>query len=226
MKREKRHGIERELSIKRIRSQKKYSILIVSVLLLTCILIQIGFQMSEGLKAAYIENRKAVYGEWEQVFVDMDESSVKVAEENPFLAQTGKISIYGAIAGDYLENRQMNIGTMDETAWKLGRLEMKEGRLPENEHEIVLEYSTLRSLGYEEMLGKEITLDITPALSILEQGESKSYSYTLCGILKDYQINWEICNRHRFPTGIVTQEGGNRIGCSGYAYACKSERGQ
>ena len=62
------------------------------------------------------------------------------------------------------------------------------------------------------MLGKEITLDITPALSILEQGESKSYSYTLCGILKDYQINWEICNRHRFPTGIVTQEGGNRIG--------------
>lgn len=152
MKREKRHGIERELSIKRIRSQKKYSILIVSVLLLTCTLIQIGFQMSEGLKAAYIENRKAVYGEWEQVFVDMDESSVKVAEENPFLAQTGKISIYGAIAGDYLENRQMNIGTMDETAWKLGRLEMKEGRLPENEHEIVMEYSTLRSLGYEEML--------------------------------------------------------------------------
>lgn len=137
MKREKRHGIERELSIKRIRSQKKYSILIVSVLLLTCTLIQIGFQMSEGLKAAYIENRKAVYGEWEQVFLDMDESSVKVAEENPFLAQTGKISIYGAIAGDYLENRQMNIGTMDETAWKLGRLEMKEGRLPENEHEIV-----------------------------------------------------------------------------------------
>ena len=59
---------------------------------------------------------------------------------------------------------------MDETAWKLGRLEMKEGRLPENEHEIVMEYSTLRSLGYEEMLGKEITLDITPALSILEQG--------------------------------------------------------
>ena len=102
--------------------------------------------MSEGLKAAYIENRKAVYGEWEQVFLDMDESSVKVAEENPFLAQTGKISIYGAIAGDYLENRQMNIGTMDETAWKLGRLEMKEGRLPENEHEIVMEYSTLRSL--------------------------------------------------------------------------------
>ena len=53
--------------------------------------------MSEGLKAAYIENRKAVYGEWEQVFLDMDEGSVKVAEENPFLAQTGKISIYGAI---------------------------------------------------------------------------------------------------------------------------------
>ena len=54
MKREKRHGIERELSIKRIRSQKKYSILIVSVLLLTCTLIQIGFQMSEGLKAVLI----------------------------------------------------------------------------------------------------------------------------------------------------------------------------
>ena len=41
--------------------------------------------MSEGLKAAYIENRKAVYGEWEQVFLDMDEGSVKVAEENVLL---------------------------------------------------------------------------------------------------------------------------------------------
>ena len=77
----KRHGIERELSIKRIRSQKKYSILIVSILLLTCTLIQIGFQMSEGLKAAYIENRKAVYGEWEQVFVDMDEVSMGQSPE-------------------------------------------------------------------------------------------------------------------------------------------------
>lgn len=102
----KRHGIERELSIKRIRSQKKYSILIVSILLLTCTLIQIGFQMSEGLKAAYIENRKAVYGEWEQVFVDMDESSVKVAEENPFLAQTGK---------------KVSMGQSPEIIWKTVR---------------------------------------------------------------------------------------------------------
>ena len=68
----------------------------------------------------------------------------------------------------------MNIGTMDETAWKLGKLEMKEGRLPENEHEIVLEYSTLRSLGYEEMLGKRLHWILSPALPFLEQGESKS----------------------------------------------------
>ena len=87
----------------------------------------------------------------------------------------------------------MNIGTMDETAWKAWQTGNERRTPAGNEHEIVLEYSTLRSLGYEEMLGKEITLDITPALSILEQGESKSYSYTLCGILKDYQINWEIC---------------------------------
>ena len=120
MKREKRHGIERELSIKRIRSQKKYSILIVSVLLLTCTLIQIGFQMSEGLKAAYIENRKAVYGEWEQVFLDMDEGSVKVAEENPFLAQTGKISIYrrrlsGKPSDEYRDNGRDGV-----EAWQTG----------------------------------------------------------------------------------------------------------
>ena len=124
MKREKRHGIERELSIKRIRSQKKYSILIVSVLLLTCTLIQIGFQMSEGLKAAYIENRKAVYGEWEQVFLDMDESSVKVAEENPFLAQTDRENKYlwgdrrrlsGKPSDEYRDNGRAGV-----EAWQTG----------------------------------------------------------------------------------------------------------
>ena len=105
MKREKRYGIERELSIKRIRSQKKYSILIVSILLLTCTLIQIGFQMSEGLKDAYIENRKAVYGEWEQVFVDMDESSVKVAEENLYCEFAMALGIDRDEVLDFIEHR-------------------------------------------------------------------------------------------------------------------------
>ena len=40
----------------------------------------------------------------------------------------------------------------------------------------------------------------------------KAYTYTLCGVIKDYQVNWDICNRNRFPTGIVTKAGAERIG--------------
>lgn len=204
--------IERNLSFKRIKSQKKYSLLILGITILTCALMQMGFQMSAGIQNTFLENRKEIYGEWGRILTELDPQTEAVINENPFIEQKGKIDIYGVLGGDYTENKQSNIGTIDETAWDLGRLELTEGRLPRNADEIAMEYSTLVALGYEDSLGKEITLSILPSLEFKSEEKASEHVYTLCGIIKDYQVNWEISARHRLPTGIVTSNGAKRIG--------------
>ena len=146
--------IERNLSFKRIKKQKKYSIQILCISFLACALIQLDLQMTSGIIDAFRESRKEVYGEWERMMVETDYKDRSVARDNPFLEKTGEINIYGVLEGDYLENTQWNIGTMDEDAWNLGRLELKEGKFPENENEIAMEYSMLVLLGYEDKKSK------------------------------------------------------------------------
>lgn len=125
--------VERDLSFKRIKSQKKYSMLILCITILTCVLMQLGFQMTFGIQATLRENRKAIYGEWGRILAQMNQDTKDIINNNPFLEKKGVIEIYGALDGDYWENTQSNIGTMGEEAWELGRLELKEGRLPKKQ---------------------------------------------------------------------------------------------
>lgn len=210
------HRIERSLSFRRIKSQKKYSLFLLVIMVLTCMLMQTGFQMSYGIQNTYLEIRKDTYGEWERFLSEVDSKTESSVNENPFIEDKGSIKIYGVLGGDYTENKQCNIGSLDKGAWDLGRLTLEEGRLPETEHEIAMERSTLVSLGYEDSLGEEITLRILSSVNFKSreaaEAESSDYVYTLCGIIKDYQVNWELSGRHRLPTGIVTAEGGKRIG--------------
>lgn len=205
-------NIEWNLSYKRIKKQKKYSIQILCISILTCAIIQLDLQMTSGIIDAFRERKKEVYGEWERIMVETDSKDRSVARDNPFLEKTGEINIYGVLEGEYMENKQWNIGTMDEEAWKLGRLELREGNLPKNANEIAMEYSMLDLLGYKDKIGEKITLRIVPSVEFPYKEKPVELSYTLCGIIKDYQINWDISLRHRLPTGIVTIEGAENIG--------------
>lgn len=205
-------NIERNLSFKRIKHQKKYSALILGIAILTCVLMQLGFQMTSGIQETFRETKREVYGEWERILIQIDSQSETVVDNNPFISQKGHIRIYGVLNGDSLLNTQSNIGTIDDTAWKLGRLKLRSGRLPQSSEEIAMEYSMLAALGCEEKLGESITLQIVPSVEYQSKETPKVLTYTLCGIIKDYQVNWETSNRNRLPTGIVTEEGGKKIG--------------
>lgn len=206
------HNIERSLSFKRLKNQRKYSIQILSIAILSCLLMQIGFQMTVGMQETFRENRKEIYGEWERILLKVDSRTKASVNENPFIEKRGSIQIYGVLAGDYFENAQLNIGTFDKEAWELGRLKLRDGSLPQNENEIAVEYSMLTALGYEDRLGEEIRLEIIPSVEFGGNEEPVELTYVLCGIIKDYQVNWDISSRHRLPAAVVTEAGGKRIG--------------
>ena len=186
--------------------------MVVCVTILACMLMQTGFLITDGISSAVMNQRKNIYGEWEYGLVNMDADSQTLIEDHPFIESKGKIQIYGVLAGSYMDNKQANIGMMDQTAWNLGHLQMLKGRLPENEQEIAMESGMLTALGYQGEPGEKITLNIVTTTEYQNDMVGKAYTYTLCGVIKDYQVNWDICNRNRFPTGIVTKAGAERIG--------------
>lgn len=209
------HGIrhiEWNISLQWMKRQKKYCLMVVWVAILACMLMQTGFLITDGISSAVMNQRKNIYGEWEYGLVNMDADSQTLIEDHPFIESKGKIQIYGVLAGSYMDNKQANIGTMDQTAWNIGHLQMLKGHLPENEQEIAMESGMLTALGYQGEPGEKITLNIVTTTAYQNDMVGKAYTYTLCGVIKDYQVNWDICNRNRFPTGIVTKAGAERIG--------------
>ena len=209
------HGIkhiEWNISLQWMKRHKKYCLMVVCVTILACMLMQTGFLITDGISSAVMNQRKNIYGEWEYGLVNMDADSQTLIEDHPFIESKGKIQIYGVLAGSYMDNKQANIGTMDQTAWNLGHLQMLKGHLPENEQEIAMESGMLTALGYQGEPGEKITLNIVTTTEYQKDMVGKAYTYTLCGVIKDYQVNWDICNRNRFPTGIVTKAGAERIG--------------
>ncbi len=204
--------IEWNISLQWMKRQKRYCLMVVCVTILACMLMQTGFLITDGIISAVKNQRKNIYGEWEYGLVNMDADSQTLIEDHPFIESRGKIQIYGVLAGSYMDNKQANIGTMDQTAWNLGHLQMLKGCLPENEQEIAMESGMLTALGYQGEPGEKITLNILTTTEYQNDMDGKAYTYTLCGVIKDYQVNWDICNRNRFPTGIVTEAGAERIG--------------
>lgn len=204
--------IEWNIGYKWIRRQKRYCLLLLCIAVLACTLLQLGCLVTDGMTDALAEQRKNIYGEWEYGLTDMDSGSVALIQENPFISYKGIIRIYGVLAGAYAENKQSNLGTIDQTAWQLGHLQMLKGRLPENEQEIAMESSTLTAMGYEGAVGEQIALDVIHTTDFQDGMSGERYTYTLCGVIKDYQINWDICNQNRFPTGILTEVGAKKIG--------------
>ena len=204
--------IEWNISLQWMKRQKKYCLMVVCVTILACMLMQTGFLITDGIISAVKNQRKNIYGEWEYGLVNMDADSQTLIEDHPFIESRGKIQIYGVLAGSYMDNKQANIGTMDQTAWNLGHLQMLKGHLPKNEQEIAMESGMLTALGYQGEPGEKITLNILTTTEYQNDMDGKAYTYTLCGVIKDYQVNWDICNRNRFPTGIVTEAGAERIG--------------
>lgn len=204
--------IEWNISLQWMKHKRKYCMMVVCVAILACMLMQTGFLVTDGITETVMNHRKDIYGEWEYSLVNMDTASESLIKENPFIESKGTIRIYGVLAGSYAENKQSNIGTMNQTAWKLGHLQMLEGRLPKNGQEIAMESGMLTALGYQGVMGERITLDMITTTDYQSEESGKSYTYTLCGVIKDYQINWDICNYSRFPTGILTEDGADKIG--------------
>ena len=101
----------------------------------------IDYAMSVIVARALPDVRDGLKPVQRRTLYDMHELGIRW--DKPYRKDVYKrqIQIYGVLAGSYMDNKQANIGTMDQTAWNIGHLQMLKGHLPENEQEIAMAVS-------------------------------------------------------------------------------------
>lgn len=146
-----------------------------------------------------------LYGSWHYGLFSAAEPCLDLIERNALLEDTARLVTYGSVYDEGGRNMG-RIGTMEEAARPLCRIELLEGRMPEAPDEIALEQASLDRLGYSYELGQEITF-VTGAvgLSMEEAAGGKRVTYTLCGVLESYSIL--ITQTDGLPAAIVSEEG-------------------
>lgn len=168
-----------------LKSRKRSTALLLSAIILSVMfLVVMGLIGSSSLYTIDLQN-KDLYGEQKAVAWNLSDEQKTQFEKSTVWDEIGKITVYGTAAsetGDFL-----GVGTMDETARKLGHIRLTEGRWPQAEDEIVLEKSVYKHIGNQSYaVGEPITLEIT----IAGQEAPQTFTFQVVGLIENYAAVW------------------------------------
>lgn len=189
-----------KISIDLILKRKKWLFLFVSTFILVISSV-IALQMSaESIKNNLKENAMTEYGGHTAVLLDIEDDLFEVKEK------ADKVGAFYITDSLELSDLKMSVGWFDDQALQISRIRLKEGNLPENEHEIVIEEAYLtkinKELGGNWELGEERVIHFA-------KGEK---TFILTGILHNYSSQWtlnsseQIKGFNRFPNILVGEQ--------------------
>ncbi len=168
-----------------LKSRKRSTVLLlVTIILSVMFLVVMGLIGTSSLYTIDLQN-KDLYGEQKAVAWNLSDEQKTQFEKSTVWDEIGKITVYGTAAsetGDFL-----GVGTMDETARKLGHIRLTEGRWPQAEDEIVLEKSVYKYIGNQPYaVGEPIALEIT----IAGQEAPQTFTFQVVGLIENYAAVW------------------------------------
>lgn len=176
---------------------KSLRLLLIVTLAFACAVADLSFLGS--MKTTNLEQLLDTYGEWSFCLANPTAKEADWLLEQPWLGETGRQASYSL--------GTLHLGTMESSFVDMGRLEMLEGRLPENSGEIAMEADMLSSLNLDYTLGQTVTV----TTSVFYSGNSIeiSCSYVLTGILRQYSRLWvlEGTAANALVNAVVTSEG-------------------
>lgn len=163
--------------------RKKSWHLLISVMILTYSLIavlRIAFACYDRTEEAAREKQ---YGSWHVAVIGADTDTINELKSHATVEKFGISYTYGMVLDK--ENKDLGkIGTSDQTTREMENISILEGRFPNEEGEIAVERSSLKSGDIMAELGNDIYL---PIRVTSERGsEIVNYKYTLVGIVQDY----------------------------------------
>lgn len=160
---------------------KSRNMLVGIAIVLTILLLFVVPTVGKGMLDVQYEAVNELYPSWHALYRNIDEKTARQ------LAAHHDISCYG-LRGDAgiigLEDAAASMLYMDETGLELYKVELEEGRLPQQEDEIVVSEGLLEALGKKGGIGDRIVVPYQiyrdGELDFTQQGE-----FQICGLLRE-----------------------------------------
>lgn len=191
------------LAIQGILRRRKSSILLLSILTISFAFSIVSLSLVGSISKTNTEFRRNTYGQWYFAIPSGAESDEAWLKKQAWITGFGTARSYGTIQ---TPTGQAGFGTVDQELIDIGRLKLDSGKFPEQNFEIVMEQNVLNSLGYNTVLGQEITLSVMVPYG--DQSIPVERTYTLCGVLHEYSDLW-VLNQNRngqlLISAVVTQ---------------------
>ncbi|MCM1497784.1 MAG: ABC transporter permease [Clostridium sp.] len=204
----------RKLTLRTLFMNKKRTIVTIVGIMLATALITCVANMAESLRASMIAYEKAASGDYHYAFYGVSQENRKYFENNRNIQSLG----YDAAVGYAMLEGSTNpdkpylyLRAMDEAGMRGAGVPSRllEGRLPENEHELLISKHIQTNGGVKYQIGDHLTLEIGQRVlsdgSILTQGNpflyeeesfvpQQSVEYTIVGIMERPSLSEESTN--------------------------------
>lgn len=191
-------------------NKKRTIVTIIGILLSTALITAIA-SMAESFRASMVEYEKKYSGDFHYAFYDVKQENRKYFEENRNIESLGYMYDigYAMLEGSTNPDKPyLYIRAMDENGMKAAGVDLIEGRLPQNDHEIIISKHIWTNGGVSYKVGDKLLLGVGERFS--EDGEAlrqdnpfindeeelhvgQQVEYTIVGLMKRP-------NRHIEPT--------------------------
>lgn len=154
--------------------------------MLTVVLIFFSIFLTGSYGYTNSENLKRNYGYHKGAIFQISSDAMDKIREHRAVRETGAMDIYGTVLSDE-ENTAGYLGSVDEGFETMEQIRFLEGRWPQKEGEIAMEYSMLDYLNIPYDIGQEITLTIG-----VDENKTVTRTFTLVGITDAFADNWKM----------------------------------
>lgn len=192
-----------DLTYQGMRKKKREYLLLFTVLTLSFTFIILVLSITNSMYKSNQEFMNNTYGVWNAAILDGKTADLRFLKQEMGIDTVGCSQRYGLVAG------KKGIGTIDDSFKKLGRIQLLEGKLPQNPGEVAVEADLLNELGYDYQIGQKISLPII--FSIDEDNELLSTEqYILTGVLKRYTDIW-VTGEESLNAVVITENDGKKM---------------
>lgn len=166
----------RKIALKGLIGQKKETFLLWIVVTLSFLFLILSTTIITSLQKTDEAQRFSTYGSWQiMAFGLQSDEAFSIYENSGTKAVLPLVNVSGT---DYFTgDNEYYITVCSDDFTRLGNIQLKEGRWPENDNEIVLEYARLSSLGLETgdsfTVVSEVVINENPSHTVLREKENR-----------------------------------------------------
>ena len=172
-------------------NKKRTIVTIIGILLSTALITAIA-SMAESFRASMVEYEKKYSGDFHYAFYDVKQENRKYFEENRNIESLGYMYDigYAMLEGSTNPDKPyLYIRAMDENGMKAAGVDLIEGRLPQNDHEIVISKHLWTNGGVSYKVGDKLSLGVGERLS---EGKTLHQDNPFMSDEEELQVNQQV----------------------------------